>query len=365
MIQFKVVKRPVIAITGSAGKTTTKEMMASILQKQCKVFKTKYNKNAPLDIVRQIKKINATHKALVMEYGMTRAGQIRRSCQLLQPNIGIVTTVGNAHIGNFGGSIKRLAKTKSELINGMKSDGMLFLNADNSNSNYLDIKQFKGSIYKVGIRQKADYKANSVSYTAKGMSFQVKLNSKLEKFDIPIFGEHNVYNALFAIAVSHQLGISPNLIRRGLQTYERPKSRLTIYPLKSNINLIDDSYSANPQATNVAIDVLTHIGKKNKIAVLANMLELGNYAKKGHENVGAYAAKKKIDHLITFGSLAKHIQDSAVKSGLPLTRAKHFIHQGKLHKYLSSIIKPNSTILVKGSNKMKLSQTIRFLRDNK
>lgn len=363
MIQFKVMKRPAIAITGSTGKTTTKEMVASILQKQCKVFKTKFNMNAPSDISRQIKKINAAHKALVLEYGMLQAGHIQRSCQLLQPNIGIITMVGNAHIGNFGGSIQRLAKAKSELINGMKRNGILFLNADNENSKYLDIKLFKGTIYKVGIRQKADYKANSISYTTKGMSFQVKLNNKLEKFDIPIFGEHNVYNALFAIAVSHLLGISPNLIRRGLQTYERPKSRLTIYPLKTNINLIDDSYSANPQATNAAIDVLTHIGKKNKIAILASMLDLGNYAKKGHADVGAYAAKKKIDHLITFGSLAKHIQQSAVKSGLPLAQTKHFINQGKLHKYLSSIIKPNSTILVKGSHEMKMSQTIRFIRN--
>ncbi|MBP1989875.1 UDP-N-acetylmuramoyl-tripeptide--D-alanyl-D-alanine ligase [Paenibacillus eucommiae] len=361
--QFKSIQRPVIAITGSAGKTTTKEMIASILQKKCTVFKTRANMNLPNFIYRQKQRIQAKHQAIVLEYGMSKKGHIKRSCQIIKPNIGVVTTVGNAHIGHFGGSVKKLAKTKSELIKGMNKKGLLFLNADNKNSKYLKIKRFKGTIYKVGIHKNANYKAHTIAYTTKGMSFKVRLNNRDEQFYIPIFGEHNVYNALFAIAVSHRLGISPDVIRHGLRTYERPKSRLMVYPLINNVQLIDDTYSANPQAVEAAIDVLTHIGKHHKIAVLGNMLELGSYAVKGHASVGSYAAKKRIDHLLTYGDLARYIYISAVKSGFPSSKAKHFNDRASLHSYLKSIIKPNSTILVKGSHKMKMNQTVGFIRN--
>ncbi|XEC93875.1 UDP-N-acetylmuramoyl-tripeptide--D-alanyl-D-alanine ligase [Paenibacillus tarimensis] len=357
-LRFK--KRPVIAVTGSAGKTTTKEMVASILQRKLRIFKSKGNMNLPRFISRQRKKITSKHKALILEYGMFKKGHIRRSCRLIQPNIGVVTMVGTAHIGNFGGSVKRVAGAKSELIRGMRQTGTLFLNADDRNSRYLTTKGFKGRIYKVAIRNKAKYKASRIRYTNNGMSFNVKLGRKQERFRIPIFGKHNVYNALFAIGISRQLGIPLSTIRKGLITYQKPERRLRIYHLKNKVTLVDDSFSANPQATNAAIDALEQIGKKKRIAVLGDMLELGIYTKKGHRIVGAHAAKKKIHHLLTYGSKSRYTRNAAVRSGLPSSRAKHFTNRGKMHSYLKKIIKRNATILVKGSHKMKMNRTVKF-----
>ncbi len=362
MYQSASRNRPVIAITGSAGKTTTKEMIASILQRRYRVFKTLGNRNLPSYIIRQKRMIRPSHRAVVLEYGMSRAGHIRRSCQIIRPNIGVITTIGTAHIGHFGGSIRRLARAKAELISGMKQNGILFINADNPNSKFLNTRQFKGTIYRVGIRNLAHYKASGISYQSRGMSFYVRLNNKRERFYIPVLGRHNIYNALFAIAVAHKLGISPDLIRQGLRTYRKPGRRLMVYHLRNNVKVIDDTFSSNPQAARAAIDVLTDIGKGRKIAVLGSMLELGSFTGRGHRDVGSYAARKRVHYLLTYGKLAALIRAAAIRAGLPASRARHFMNRQALHRYLGSIVTPHTTVLVKGSHKMRMHHATLYLR---
>lgn len=353
--------RPIIAITGSAGKSTTKEMIASILERKLKIYKSNLNYNAYWVTKKHKKKINKSHEAIVLEYGMGSKGSIRKHCQAIQPNIGIITNVGTAHIGNFDNKIEGVAKGKSELIAGMKQDGMLFLNADDANSKLLTIQDFKGKIFTVGKMKNADYKATDIRYFKDGMLFSVSLENKQVPFYIPILGEHHVTNALFAIAVSHQLGISLKDIQEGLKLFYKMNRRLTVHKLSKDVMVIDDTYSANPNATRAALDVLDHLNSKNKVVILGSMLELGEFSQEGHSQVGEYLANKNISNLYTIGKEAETIGKVAVENGLPIEKVKHFQTRKELHLLLKNTIKDDTIILLKGSRKMEMDKTVQFL----
>lgn len=353
--------RPIIAITGSAGKSTTKEMIASILQTNWTIFKTKRNFNTFHATRKHRKRLNDFHQAAVLEYGMGSKGSVAKHCKAIKPTIGVITNVGTAHIGRHNGDILNIAKGKSQLIKGMHQTGLLFLNADDANSSLLDTKDFNGKIIKVGYKEKADYTAVNIKYNNNGMTFSTKIDSENHEIFIPIFGVHHVINALFAIAVSQQLGFQATDIKEGLANFYRMDRRLKVHLLPNEVSLIDDTYSANPQATIAAIDVLQNIGGQKKVVVLGSMLELGSYSVKGHQEVGKYIAKNNVDLLFTFGKETKVIVDSAIESGFPTDSARHFSTKRKLHSELKKAISKNTTILVKGSNKVQLNKTVLFL----
>lgn len=354
-----ILKKPVIAIVGSAGKTTTKEMLAAILQTRWKIFKTFGNANAPRHTAMYARKIQKHHKAAVLEYGMSKPGEIRRSTLIIRPNIGVVTNIGTAHIGHFNGSIKGIANTKSDLIRYMKQDGLLFINADDKNSKLLDTKKFKGEIVKVSQHVDSNYKAVKVHYEGRGMAFQVKIDNIYHKFYIPVYGKHNVYNALFAIAVARYLGFKIEDIKLGLKRYKKPYRRLSVYRLNNDLVIIDDSFSANLNASKAAIDVLSTIGKGKKVAILGSMLEMGKYKQISHKEVGRYLARKKIDYLLTYGIDATIIAKGAIEAGFPKTKIRSFYSQEKLINYLYRNIDKNSTILFKGSHAMRLDKVVK------
>ncbi|MCF6093092.1 UDP-N-acetylmuramoyl-tripeptide--D-alanyl-D-alanine ligase [Microaerobacter geothermalis] len=356
----KILRTPIIAVTGSAGKTTTKEFIASILNKRWKIFKTRRNLNHFSHTAKYVKEINSSHRAIVLEYGMKRLGDIRKHCFSIQPNIGIITNVGTAHIGNFNGEITGIARAKSELIKHMNSRGILILNADDQQSKLLETDGFKGKILTVGIMN-GDYIAKNIRYADHGMTFQVKLDGEDHHFFIPIYGQHNIYNALFAISVAHLLGFSPFEIKTGLRTFHKAKQRLVVYHYRKKIKIIDDTFSANPHAMKAAIDVLSQIGTGRNIAVLGSMLEMGKYSSKGHQEVGHYLANKRVDYLFTYGISARRIGDSAVKNGFPTHRVKHFTSKEQLQKYLLEKVIPHTTILVKGSHGLKMNYIVRYL----
>lgn len=353
--------RPMIAITGSAGKTTTKEMLASILKTRWNVFKSVGNMNFYNHTMKYKKQITPKHRAVVLEYGMSGAGQIKRHCQVIRPNISIITNIGTAHIGSFGGDIRRLAAAKSELILYMKQTGLLVLNRDDKNSRLLLTKSFRGKILYVGMKNKADYRATHVQYAPGGMRFKVFLNGREEPFFIPTYGVHHVYNALSAIAVAHRLGFKPAEIRLGLRRYQRPIRRLQVHRLSRGIVVIDDTFNANPNAAKAALDVLTHVGTGQKVAVLGSMLGMGRYSVKGHQDVGRYAATKKLHRLYTFGSAAQPLSRAAVAAGMPQKNVKHFVNRKALHMHLMNNIGPRTSVLVKGSHAVNMKQTVSFL----
>lgn len=358
-----VLKRPVIAVAGSSGKTTTKEMIASILKQQWQIYKSPGNRNNRHNIRGHVKRINTYHRAIVLEFGMSARGHLTQSCRIIKPNMAIITMVGTAHIGNLGGLLSNLIRAKSELIKHMQPNGTLFLNADDKNSRLLLSRNFHGKIVKVGIQNHANYLATHVAYAQGGMTFQVKLDGHAYDFFIPIYGNHNVYNALFAIALSHTLGFNPKEIIAGLKSYQRPSHRLIIYKLKRGIRLIDDTFNANPNSVKAALDVLTTISKDKNVAVLGSMTDLGSYSKVGHMTVGKYAASKSnLSHIYTYGKEGRQIAMAAVKAGFPRDKIIHSDKRETLHKHLKSSLQPGSTVLIKGSHSMGMNKTVRFIK---
>lgn len=358
-----ILSRPVIAVAGSCGKTTTKEMIASILKQEWSIYKSPLNQNNRVDIKKHIRHIRPNHKTVVLEFGMSGRGNLTRSCKIIRPNMAIVTMVGTAHIGNVGGSLSRLIGAKSELIQHMKQNGILFLNADDTNSQSLNTRNFKGHIIKVGIQQQADYMASEVQYVQDGMTFKVVLNNCLHEFFIPTYGTHNVYNALFAIAVADSLGFRPDDIRSGLKNYDQPSRRLAISRLESGMTLIDDTFNASTSSVKAAMDVLTNISDDKNVAILGSLAELGNYSSRAHAEVGKYVATKdNLSQLFTFGKDARRIAREAIKAGFPSNRVLQFMDRNNLHRQLEKSLEPGSTILIKGSSVMHMSKTVRFLK---
>jgi UDP-N-acetylmuramoyl-tripeptide--D-alanyl-D-alanine ligase len=356
-------QRPTIAVTGSAGKTTTKSMIASVLRQRWTIYESRNAKNLFMSTKKNAMRLRDIHKAVVVEFGILNYGYIIKHCSFIKPNIGVITNIGTAHIGTFGGDVKKLAAAKSELIQHMDQSGIFLFNADDENSKHLLIDAFPGTVIKVGIVKEANYQATKVEYTDKGMSFMVRLQGRKVPFFIPIFGVHNVYNALFAIAIGDLLGFSPREISRGLRLYKKPLMRLVTTKLKNNITLIDDSFSANVNAMKAAIDVLTNIGKDGpgpKIAVLGNMKGLGVITKEAHMEIGKYAAMKKVDVLYTIGNDARMISQAALEHGMPPENVIHFEHKKYLFQALGTL-SPGSTILVKGSRKARMEDVVNYL----
>ncbi|MFD1204295.1 YheC/YheD family protein [Sporosarcina contaminans] len=351
---------PVIAITGSAGKTTTKAFLASILSKKWKVFESKDYWNTTEHTKKHAAEINSSHQAVVLEYGMAYKGVITEHCRIIQPNISIVTNVGLAHVGNFGGDPRGVAKAKSELIHGMDQNGVLCLNNDNANSKFLETDKFKGKIITVGIQNEADYMARDVTYTDSGMSFKMTLQHEEIEMFIPIFGEHHVYNALSAIAIADHLGFSPIEIKTGL-LFKKPPRRLTIYECKDHIKLIDDTVHSHPEGVKAAIDVLMNLSTHRKIAIIGQMRELGDLREQEYQKVGSYVAKQKVDLLITYGFRTEEIGNQAIKEGMHPSDVFHFTDRDKLHALLLKIIQKNDTILIKGASKTNMFETVAFL----
>ncbi|MCL6452653.1 MAG: UDP-N-acetylmuramoyl-tripeptide--D-alanyl-D-alanine ligase [Alicyclobacillus sp.] len=337
-------------------------MISSILRTRWPVFSTPGNLNFFNHTAQYVKQIHKGHRAAVLEYGLSGPGHIRRHCLILQPSIGVITNVGTAHIGHFGGDVRRLAFAKSELIRYMKPTGIAFVNRDDQNTKHLRFGRFRGRIFTVGITREADYRATKIRFVRGGMVFRVKLHGQEHTFFIPIYGRHHVYNALFAIGVADQLGFRPAQMKLGLRRYKRLGRRLTFYQLGRGVQLIDDSFSANPNAVKAAIDVLQAVGTGTKAAVLGSMLEMGKLTVSGHRGVGRYAATHGVQYLFTYGQAARHIGAGATAAGMPKARIRHFTRQAALHRFLAAWLRPNQTLLVKGSHAMGMWRTADFLR---
>lgn len=351
-----------IAVAGSSGKTTTKEMLASVLKQRWRVYKSGKNRNDRVHMRKHRHGIKSHHRAVVLEFGMHGRGNLRRSCHIIQPNMAILTMIGTAHIGNFGGSVEALIKAKSDIVQHMKPTGTLFINADDANSQNLIYGDFEGKVIKVGIKNEADYRAGNIAYSGRGMKFGVTLNGTNHRFFVPISGEHNVYNALFAIATADHLGFTPRQIKKGLANYHRPPHRLRTYRLRRGTRLIDDTYNANPNSMKAAINVLAHIGQGRNIAVLGNMSELGRYSIKGHQEVGEHLVNKRISRLLTYGKRARRIGIAAIDHGFPAHKVQYSSSRKKVHGRLRKFIGRGTTILVKGSHDQHMYKTVRFLK---
>lgn len=351
MVQATNGQIPIVAITGSSGKTTTKEMVASILGQRWRVLKSFGNNNAPNHIRKLLTHLTPSHKACVLEFGASRRGMIAEHCRIKRPTIGIITLLGTAHIGKFGG-LRNLIATKSELVAGMNPTGLLILNRDDPRTPLLDRDGFRGAILYFGMKKPCDYRGRRAVYVRGGMRFTVNLEGIDHRFFIPAYGEHNVYNALAAIAAARHLGFSVEHIRRGFARYFRVQRRLRMSRGIKGTTVIDDTYSASPEAVYAAIDVLARLkGRRTAVAVLGGMAELGSRSRRAHREVGRYLVKRGIDRLITVGGPARSIRQSAISSGLSPSRAVHFSSVSGAVLHIREAVPRDSIVLFKASHK--------------
>lgn len=353
------IKALVVGITGSQGKTTTKEMLASVFMRKFYTYKSSANNNVAKYTPSHMFYLNDKHQAVVLEMGMSSFGNIYSQCLCAKPTIGVVTNVGEAHCGNLGNSVHNVAKAKQELINGLHPKGILVINADDPGSRNLSVSNFKGILLTIGIKNSATVQAGKIRFGMDGMHFMVGK----DQYFIKSWGKHNVYNALAVIAVAKALRIPYHMIRQGLATYHPPYMRLQRLRGVSGHLLINDAYNANPSSMIAGLEVLKKVSQKStSVAVLGDIYELGNYTVPGHARVGKFVGISKPDYLITIGSKASIIARVAAQNGMPASRIFSCRTQPEALQFIRKHVPARSVIYFKASRKVGLEWMIKQLR---
>ncbi len=346
----------VVALTGSVGKTTTKEMTACVLSQKNKTLKTEGNLNNEIGMPRTLFRLDETYGSAVIEMGMDNAGQISVLSKSCKPDCAIITNVGVSHIENLG-SRDGILKAKLEILDGLPKGSPLFLNGDNDKLSTVKTDDYKVIFFGID-NKKCDVLAENIEEKDLSTDFVAVKGDIRQKITIPTVGIHNVYDALAAFAVGLEYGIEPESIATGLKNYVPSGMRQRIKDV-NGITFIEDCYNASPDSQKAGLNALCKISKGRKIAVLGDMLELGTYSETAHRNVGEYAAECKVDMLYTYGKESEYMADSAKKSGLESVFT--FNDKAKLTKSLAKELKNGDTILFKASRGMKLEEVFEEL----
>jgi UDP-N-acetylmuramoyl-tripeptide--D-alanyl-D-alanine ligase len=345
----------VVGVTGSAGKTTTKDAIAHVLAAELPVGKTVGNFNNHVGVPLSILRLPDECRAGVLEMGMNHAGEIRELAAVARPEIGVVTNVGYAHV-EFFDSIEGVAAAKRELIEGLPRDGVAVLNADDAR-----VLGFRGvhpgRSVTFGFSADADVRAEDVEYRADGTRFRVDCVD----YQTGMVGRHAVMNLLAAIAVAREFGIAPGKLREPVRSFAVGKMRGE--RLEHNGILVwNDCYNANPEAVQSMIDVLRESPAARRIAVLGEMLELGHAAEPLHRQVGKYAAGHGVDLLIGVHGSARDMVDAAIEAGLPRGAAHFFADAGEAGDFARQAARAGDAILFKGSRGVHVERALeRFL----
>ena len=343
-----------IGITGSVGKTSTKEMIAAGLSKGFDVMKTQGNKNSQIGLPMTMFEIEEHNEVAVIEMGMSEFGEMDRLADVARPSIAVMTNIGVAHIENLG-TQENILKEKFRITKYFDKDGVLFLNGDDKLLRTLYGKQiFKTVTF--GLDKANDYYAENIIPEGFHTKFVCCFYGNKVLLEIPALGEHSVKNALAAFAVGKHLGLDEKTIQEGLLTYQNAPMRQQIHEMKDFI-LIDDSYNSSPDAAKVSLNVLKSVGKGRTIAVLADMLELGEKAESEHFGVGKHLAEIGIDTLLTIGEISKNTAKGAKENGCK--NVFSFENNSLAYEYLAKIIEKDCTVLVKGSRGMHTDEIVK------
>lgn len=354
---------PVIAITGSVGKTSTKDIIASVVAEQYKVLKTQGNLNNHIGVPLTILGLK-DHEALVVEMGMNNLGEISVLTKIAKPDIAVITNVGTSHIGNLG-SRENILKAKLEILDGLREGGTLIINNDNDLLNLWNKERGAEAgtfnVVTYGIDNDSCYAAESIELAENSSKFEVEINGETTEINVPVGGKHFVYNALSAVAVGAKLGIPAQKIKQGIENFELTKSRMEIVKLEGGATIVNDCYNANYDSMRAAIEYLAKTNSSRKIAVLGDMLELGEFSNELHTKVGEEVAKNKIDILVTVGEMGKVIAGTARK--LDVETYEYDSNDEAVIK-IKEILKPNDVVLIKASNGMKFKCIVEKLVEN-
>jgi len=352
---------PVIAVTGSTGKTTTKDMVFSVLQEKFNTVKTEGNYNNELGLPLTLCIISKEHEALVLEMGMRGLGQVSFLCKMAQPTHGIITNIGQVH-AELLGSQERIAQAKAELLDFIPSQGSVLLNCKDRQLLKPWLEKCQGAVIWFGLDSDADIWAGDIHYLGeKGSRFKVHFAGDTQEIELSIPGEHNILNALAAIGIARSLDINWEEIQRGLANIELTAMRLQIEEAPQGAKIINDTYNANPSSMEAAIKVLVSMPGERKIAVLGDMYELGIYEESEHYHMGQIAYQENVDLLVAVGKLGQLIGQGAIQSGMKAEKIKFFNDNITALEYLKRIIIPTDLILVKGSRGMKMEAIVQGL----
>lgn len=342
----------VIAITGSSGKTSTKDMLSSILSTKYKIFKTEGNLNNHIGLPLTILNAPLTSDFWILEMGMNHLKEISYLSKIAEPNIAVISNVGISHIGNLG-SRKNILKAKLEILDGLKKDGLVFINNDNDLlSKWAKKNNKKYNIKTIGIENISDYNAKDIKLNEEYS--EVKINTK--KITINVGGIHFIYNALMGYALGKTCKLKTKEIQMGINNLNLSKNRMNIIN-KDNIKIIDDSYNSNYDSCKYSLKFLGNFAGR-KIAVLGTMKELGKHSKKYHKLLGNIIVDEKIDVLITVGEYSHFINKQAEKLGFNKEKNFHYSNNIDAINKINEIKKDNDIILVKASNSMKFREIV-------
>ena len=346
---------PVIGVTGSVGKTSTKDIIASVLEKKYKVLKTQGNYNNEIGLPLTILKLK-DEEAMVLEMGMSALGEISLLTNIAKPSTGVITIIGSSHIGELG-SRENILKAKLEILEGLDESGSLIINNDNDllnewNKNNND--NHKHITY--GIENKSMLMAKDIRILEESSEFKIEYDDKTYTVKVPVGGQHFIYNSLCAICVGIKYGIELEDIIKGISEFKLTKRRMEIIKNSNNVTIINDSYNASYESMKAALEYVSNIKANKKIAVLGDILELGEFSTKMHKNVGNEVVNNNIDILITVGNEAKNIASQAKELGL--NNIYSYDNNEDAINTIKQIANSGDIILVKASNGMHFDEIV-------
>lgn len=354
---------PVVAVTGSSGKTTTKDMVAAVLQEKWPILKTEGNFNNELGLPLTLLQLNDTYQGAVVEMGMRGLGQISKLVDIAKPDMGIITNVGYSHIEILENR-DNIATAKGELLEGLPHGGTAIINGEDEYAHILGQK-FSGKKIYYGFNRHCHIVAEEIKMDDFSSEFKVKYHGGSFYVKLPLPGKFNVLNALAAVAVAFELGLSKEQIQTGLTKIKLTKMRLEKTKGKKGEVIINDAYNANPDSMKAALEILHNLQGGKKIAVLGEMYELGHYTATAYGEIGKIASQLNIDYLITVGGSTKLIVENAVKEGFNMNKGIHVATNEEAAKYVETIVAKDDIVLVKGSRGMNMEQIVNKLKQFK
>lgn len=349
----RIWKKPLIGVTGSAGKTTTKEAIAHVLSTKFQVLKSEGNLNNHFGLPLMLLKLEPEHDIAVIEMGMSHRGEIAALAQIASPEIGVITNVAPVHL-EFFNSVAEIAQAKWELIKSLPEDGIAVLNADDEYLSQLR-KSFLGRTLTYGLHPSAEVRAENIEARgAAGTVFDIMAAGGREKVHLPLIGAHNIYNALAAVAVALQRGFSLSQAANALSTLRSQEKRGQVIQL-GNITVINDCYNSNPKALDAMVDALATMPAKRRIVVAGEMLELGSSGEEMHRASGRHAANRKVDVLLGVRGLAQPMVEAARKAGM---RAEFVNNAEEAGEWLAREVRDGDVVLMKASRGVKLERAL-------
>ncbi|ADL52265.1 UDP-N-acetylmuramoyl-tripeptide--D-alanyl-D-alanine ligase [Clostridium cellulovorans] len=348
---------PVIAVTGTSGKTSTKDLIALVLSERFNTHKTLSNVNDLIGVPMTTLQINDTHQISVIEIGLRSYGHIKKGVDIVRPSIGVITSIGTAHISSFG-SKENIMKAKMEVATYFDKNDILIINGDDPLLSTIKEKPYK--IIRISLNGKGEYNAKDVrDLGEKGVEFKCDYKGEEHLFKLKVPGIHNVYNAMFAIAIGDLFDIEVDDVKRGIVKFQPDNLRVNIVKMKNNAKIILDCYTSELDSMKAGINVLKSFGGNKKIAVLGSMYGCGNLTEEIHREIGRYVIGK-CDILVTVGGNARYINEEA-KDKL---EGKHCETKEEACSYLKNIIQKDDVILINGGRILKLEQIANYLLQN-